>query len=95
MEEDDILGAPTRSCMLPFLTTSDTQLWTNLGITLETQGKLNEAMEVYRSAEANIVLQEEQNLYLRMCEVRTSQYLDATMRGYESLRLETSIEAKQ
>jgi hypothetical protein len=66
-----------------------------MGITLETQGKFEDAMNVYQMAEQNINLAEEENLYLRMCEVRTSQYLDATMRGRESQRRETSLTAKQ
>lgn len=62
---------------------------------METQGKLDEAIKVYHLAEQTINLEEEEGLYLRFCEVRTTQYLDATIRGREALRVETAYAAKQ
>eukprot|EP01127_Copromyxa_protea_P016750 TRINITY_DN5033_c0_g1_i1.p1 TRINITY_DN5033_c0_g1~~TRINITY_DN5033_c0_g1_i1.p1 ORF type:complete len:639 (+),score=118.78 TRINITY_DN5033_c0_g1_i1:213-1919(+) len=63
-------------------------------MTYAMQGKLALAIQVYAIAEQNIDLSEEEGLYLRICEARTSQYLEATMKGKDQERLESSVAAR-
>jgi hypothetical protein len=60
--------------VLFFVSRVDSEIWTNLGLTHEALLQYDEALAVYKAALARFG-DDESELYSRLCELRTRQYL--------------------